>query len=69
MAENTEREEQARMLQYFWEEKGNIERWVGFDKAIASGAFPHVRDAWEDYLRARENMTAAVKDAVEKWRA
>ena len=35
------------MLKYFWQDKGNLERWVGWEETKAK--YPEVVKAWDDY--------------------
>lgn len=49
------------MLRYFWEEKGDIERWTGFDRAAIAKEYPEVLKAWDDYNTARRLLTAVLR--------
>ena len=53
------------MLQYFWEEKGNIERYIGFEvlKPKLEKQFPEVLKAWNDY-KASERILDAVMSTL-----
>jgi len=50
------------MLAYFWEEKGDIERWNGFSREHLAREFPAVLKAWDDYTASRLVMDAVVRD-------
>ena len=45
-------------LAYFWEYKGNLERYIGFDKYI--GFFPDIKKAWLELQEAKENLNEAL---------
>ncbi len=55
------REEYADMLRYFWEEKGDIERYTQFSRERMTAEFPEVLKAWDDYNIARKVLTAVLK--------
>lgn len=59
-----DREEIASMLEYFWQEKGDIERWTGFDRDMLASEFPAVLKAWDDYKASRAVLDAVVRDAA-----
>lgn len=59
-----DRESAASMLEYFWQEKGDIERWVGFDRDMLAAEFPAVLKAWDDYKASRAVLDAVVRDAA-----
>lgn len=50
------------MLKYFWEEKGNIERYVGFEamKPKLQEQFPEVLKAWNDYKTSERIFDAVI---------
>ncbi len=56
-------EEQVQQLQYFWLERGDLTRWIGFQAALADLAreHPEVLKAWQDYLTARMILDAVIK--------
>lgn len=56
-----EREEMLNMITYFWQEKGNLERWTGFDREKIAAEFPEVLKAWDDYKTAGKVMDAVVR--------
>lgn len=49
------------MLEYFWTEKGDIERYASYSEAECANRFPHVLMAWKNYLAAKKLMDAAVE--------
>jgi len=53
------REEAHEMLTYFWEEKGDLERWTDHERGFA--LFPEVRKAWQDYRMAKQILTAVLR--------
>lgn len=59
--DNQEKEEIARMLQYFWEEKQDIERWTGFDREKIQKVFPEVIKAWDDYNTSIRLLNAVMR--------
>ena len=54
-------EEMLDMLRYFWEEKGDIERYSGFDREAIAKAYPEVLKAWDDYNTARRMLNAVLR--------
>jgi hypothetical protein len=56
------REEIANMTAFFWEEKGDLTRWVDFDLEELRREFPVVARAWEQYQDSRKLLTLAIKD-------
>lgn len=59
---NLDREDAVNMLAYFWEEKGNLERWADFDRGYLAQEFPAVLKAWDDYKSSRLVLDAVVRD-------
>ena len=57
-------EEIQPMLSYFWEEKGDIERWASFEEAkpILQEKAPEVLKAWEDYKIAIKMVTLTISN-------
>ena len=53
-------------LRYFWEEKGDITRWVGWEskKAEIGKEHPQILWAWENYLETRRCLTEKIRSAV-----
>jgi hypothetical protein len=62
VANEMDREEAIDMLAYFWEEKGDMERWCDFDRDYLAREFPVVLKAWEDYKISRLVLGAVVRD-------
>lgn len=56
-------EETLDTLRYFWEAKGDIERWTGFDRDELAKTFPEVLKAWDDYTTAQRLLTAVLRGA------
>ena len=59
-----DREIARNSIQYFWEEKGDLERWSGFDREYLAREFPAVLKAWDDYKACRAVLGAVVRDAA-----
>lgn len=57
-----ERQDAISMLTYFWQEKGDIERWCDFDREHLRAEFPAVLRAWEDYKAGRAVLDAVMRD-------
>ena len=57
-----DREDAINMLAYFWEEKGDLERWTDFDREHLARDFPAVLKAWDDYKTSRLVLDAVVRD-------
>ena len=56
-----DREEIVNMLRYFWQEKGDLERWVDFKRPEVVGEFPEVIKAWNDYKAAEGILSAVIQ--------
>ena len=56
-----EKEETARMLQYFWEEKQDIECWTEFNREKIKEVYPEVIKAWDDYNTSVLLMNAVMR--------
>ena len=54
------RGEIARMLGYFWTEKGDLSRWVGFGSPDVEREFPDVVRAWRAYKDAEALLGARI---------
>lgn len=56
------------MLVYFWEEKGDIERYAGFEdiKPDLQAEYPEVLKVWNDYITARLVVTSVLRDASQR---
>ena len=59
-----DREQAAEMIGYFWQEKGDLERWSSYDREYLAREFPAVLKAWEDYKASRAVLDAVVRDAT-----
>lgn len=60
----TDRTSYARSIQYFWQEKGDLERFTGFDREYLAREFPEVLKAWDNYKFSRVVLGALVRDAL-----
>lgn len=50
------------MIKYFWGEKRDIERWVGYDGEWMGEHMPHILHLWVEYREAKKRLDAAIKD-------
>jgi len=59
-------EEDSRMIQYFWEEKGDIERWTSWKDKLPSilEEAPELVVAWNNYKIATRTLTTIIKGLV-----
>jgi hypothetical protein len=58
-------ENEVRMLRYFWEEKGDLERysgWVEMQPWLREH-HPEIIKAWDDYKMAGRILTAVIRAA------
>lgn len=55
------REAYADMMRYFWEEKGDIERYSSFSRERTAAEFPEVLKAWDDYNTSRKVLSAVLR--------
>ena len=62
--ENGLKEEDINNLQYFWEEKGDLERFTGFEKLtpILEKERPEVLKAWNDYKASIRILDIVIKN-------
>lgn len=60
--EPTDAEVVRSMLRYFWEEKDDIERWVGYDAEWMEKHMPHILYLWNEYKESKRRLDAAIKD-------
>lgn len=60
-------DEDKRNIAYFWLERGNLERWVGWERAKPSIArqFPEILQAWENYKASNRMLDVVVKYLTE----
>ncbi len=60
--ENTLTEDDINMIDYFWTQKGNLERWTGWDdaKVRLEQSRPELLKARNDYKMARRMVSMAV---------
>lgn len=57
-----------RSLQYFWEEKDDLERsamWTKLQPALRE-QYPEILKAWSDYKASRTIVTAVIQHAVDR---
>jgi len=59
-----ERADYANMLDYFWCEKGDIERFTGWNADLVAKEFPAVFQAWNAYKGAERVMDAVIKSLL-----
>lgn len=53
-------DEDIRMIKYFWNEKGDLERWVGWDQVKSK--CPEVVRAWETYQHTIKHLDWVVEN-------
>jgi len=53
-----QQQETNRLLKYFWEEKGDLERWVEWD--TNPHIPPEVRKVWQDYKTAERILSLVI---------
>jgi hypothetical protein len=59
-------EEDLNMLDYFWNQKEDIERWSSWKerRPIIQQSHPEIVRAWDDYQTARRMLTAVIAGSV-----
>lgn len=59
-------ENDLNMIDYFWFEKEDIERWSSWKERlpIIQSTHPEIVKAWEDYKTARRLLGAVIKGSV-----
>jgi hypothetical protein len=57
---NKSRRYKLDMLSYFWEEKGNMERWVHFNREDMKKDFPELLKVWDDYNAAKRMIDLVI---------
>jgi len=63
------REDDISAITYFWQERGDLERWCGFDRERMKQEFPAVLMAWDNYQASWDNYQASrriLSDVVRK---
>lgn len=53
-------------LRYFWEEKGDIERYACFEdiKPWLQENYPEILKAWSEYKASERTLSAVLKEAL-----
>ena len=61
-------DDDIRSIQYFWREKGDLDRWVGWDDAWPriQERCPELAKAWTGYIGARRILHLVVNSLEEK---
>lgn len=54
------KQEEAQMLRYFWEEKGDVTRYIGWEDAIEQ--FPKIKRAWQKYEAAKQKLSRVLRE-------
>lgn len=54
-------EETVRMLDYFWNHKGDLERWCGWDEFKAAHPHHPIVHAWEHHKASEEMLGLLIK--------
>lgn len=59
-----EQEQDIYMLKYFWDEKGDVTRYTGFEEAmeLLKEYKPHIYIIIKNYLEAERAMESAMKE-------
>lgn len=57
------------MLAYFWDEKGDLERYTGWDELQTElqAKYPEIVKAWQDYKTSRRTLTAVLHHARDSY--
>lgn len=57
-------EDDINMLDYFWAEKEDLERWVGWEdrKDFIKNVKPELIEAWENYKKSKETISRIIKE-------
>ncbi len=57
-----------KMIRYFWEEKEDIERYVGYEEILPDleRDYPAIVKAWKDYKASRDILSAVIRDICEE---
>lgn len=60
---NTLKEQDAADIRYFWTERGEVERWVGWDGVLATldQTCPLLAKSYRDYIAAKEMFDLVVR--------
>lgn len=61
----TTREDMRNMLDYFWNEKGDIERWSSFNRDELMKEYPEVIICWDNYKNAEKILSAVIRGLEE----
>ena len=63
MCEDSVTEEDINSITYFWEEKGDLEAWIDWEKRkpIIERERPEIVQAWSDYQLSISTLDAVVK--------
>lgn len=56
----------ANMLDYFWFERGDIERYVRWNEQRMEEDFPDILKAWKDYKTAEKQLNRLIKSYYEE---
>lgn len=54
-------EDEWNMIDYFWQEKGDVERWCGWDAFVASHPNHPIVEAWARRKSAEETVTLLIR--------
>ena len=60
--------EDIRMIKYFWEERGDLERWVSWLEKVPlfEKECPELIKAWRDYLMSKRILDIIVESLEEE---
>jgi len=54
-------EDEWNMLDYFWQEKGDLTRWCGWEKFVAENPTHPIVEAWARRVSAEETVTLILR--------
>lgn len=57
-----EKEDFIRDVCYFWDQKGDLERFSGWSEEKAQKYCPHILKAWKEYKQAEDLLNILIKD-------
>jgi hypothetical protein len=58
--DDVKRRAEADMLRYYWQDKGDLERYS--NRAVAFALFPDVERAWRDYQYHERVLSALIRE-------
>ena len=49
------------MMDYFWDAKGDLERYTGWNEILVEREFPALAHAWKNFKASKALMDAVIK--------